>query len=70
LIILNCAKCHKEFGTSPSRGSIFCDDCNGVNEANRQEKLRWDALSDKDKIEELLARVEALERHECNPLIG
>ena len=61
MIILNCASCGEEFGTSACSASIFCDNCNGVNEAKRVEKERWDKLSDSDKIEELKTRIESLE---------
>lgn len=69
-ILINCLICDKEFSTSACHGSSLCDDCNGVNEAKLKEKLRWASLSSEEKIEELLARVEILEKHECNPLIG
>ncbi len=69
-ILINCLKCDKEFMTSACHGSSFCDDCNGVNEAKAKEAERFARLSDHEKIYELLRRVEVLERHECNPLIG
>lgn len=68
-ILIDCYNCGRTFCTFAS-GSGICDDCNGVNEAKSKEKERWARLSDHEKIEELLARVESLERHECNPLIG
>lgn len=69
-LLMNCWKCDKEFMTSACHGSSYCDDCNGVNEAKQKERERWDALTNEQKIEELLGRVQSLERHECNPLIG
>lgn len=69
-ILINCWKCKTEFMTSACHGSSLCDDCNGNNEARRQERARWDALTNEQKIEELLGRVQSLEAREWNPLIG
>lgn len=67
---MNCLKCDKEFCTSACHGSMYCDECNGNNEAKRKERERWDSLTNDQKIEELLVRVQGLENHQCNPLIG
>jgi len=70
-ILINCYSCGKEFGTSACDGSMFCDDCNGVNEEKCKEKERWNNLSQHDKIEELLRRIEYLENQNYNNgLIG
>jgi len=69
-LLMPCWGCGKEFMTSACHGSSYCDDCNGNTAAKVKEKDRWNALTADQKIEELLARVELLERHECNPLIG
>lgn len=59
MILIKCAKCHVEFGTSACSGSIFCDNCNGVNDAKQQEELRWQSLTLEQKVEELKLRLDA-----------
>ncbi len=61
-IILNCVHCGKDFMTSACHGSIFCDDCNGVNAAKQQELDRWQALSLEEKVDELKFKVDFLEK--------
>jgi hypothetical protein len=64
-IMLNCADCGKEFCTSVCSGSIFCDDCNGVNESKRQEQARWASLTVEEKLDELKGRIDSLDnRHD------
>jgi hypothetical protein len=67
-LLINCYNCGREF--CASNGDFACDNCNGVNEAKRKERERWNALTQDQKIEELLARVQSLEKREYNPLIG
>jgi len=61
-ILENCYKCNKEFSTSAGSGKCLCDNCDGTNERKLAEIMRWDALSEREKIHELLLRVEALEQ--------
>ncbi len=69
MLLINCYSCGKQCAV-PAGGLGLCNDCNGVNEAKRKEKERWNNLTDSQKIEELLIRVQALENHECNPMFG
>ena len=62
-ILETCSKCGTIYCTSVFSCKIFCDECNGTNEAKRKEEERWKALSLENKIEELRIRVAGLENH-------
>jgi DNA-directed RNA polymerase subunit RPC12/RpoP len=59
-IVSPCIRCGTEVSHRANQ-SPFCDDCSGRSEGLRLEKERWAALTDAQKIEELLERVRKLE---------
>jgi len=63
-LLSNCCKCGAAFAHSASDCGMLCHNCDGTNEAKRQEKARWDALSNEAKIEELLVRIQGLEQQQ------
>lgn len=64
MLLKHCMHCSNLISVSAGSSHI-CDDCNGTNERKRltraQEAERWAKLSDSQKIEELLQRIEYLE---------
>lgn len=62
MAILRTCSCGAEFNTSASTYEWLCPECDGTNAKKRAEAERWAALTPDQKIEELKARIEVLER--------
>jgi len=63
-IFVTCWKCRNNFTTSDCGSIGLCDDCNGTNEAKRQEEERWKALTVEQKLDELRQLVLSLHQRQ------
>ena len=60
-LLSSCHKCGELFDHSASEFRMLCRNCDGTKEREAAALVRWNALSNEEKIAELLRRVEDLE---------